>query len=82
MQKNKRLHHDIGAKISVYKTFLHTRADVCAKYQNASKNGVLVDLLTIGQEEKLVSKQEQGFFWTQNANFDDGQILHNATCYC
>jgi hypothetical protein len=40
----------VGAKISVYKKFLHPRATVCSRYPNASKNDVLDDLLVIGHE--------------------------------
>jgi hypothetical protein len=79
MPKIKRLRHGVGAKISVYKRFLHPRAAVCAKYPNASKNDVLDDLLVIGQEEKVVCKRLQGCIMMRHADFDDGQILHAVT---
>ena len=53
MPKNKRLRHGVGAKISVYKKFLHPRVAVSNKYPNATKNDVLDNLLVISQEEKL-----------------------------
>ena len=55
MPKHKRLRHGVGAKITVYKKFLHPRAAISQRYPNATKNNVLGNLLVIGQEEKIVS---------------------------
>jgi hypothetical protein len=79
MPKIKRLHHGAGAKISIYKKFLHPRAAVCANYLNPSKNDVLGDLLVLGQGEKNVCKQLHGSIMMRHAEFDDGQILHVVT---
>ena len=76
MPKNKRLRHGVGAKIAVYKKFLHSRAAVSKKYPNARKNDVLDNLLVISQEEKLVSKRRQVCLTMLHDDFDDGQILH------
>ena len=55
MPKTKWLPHGVGAKISVYKKFLHPGAVVSAKYPNASKNADVFDnLIAVGQEEKQV----------------------------
>ena len=41
------------------------------------------NLIAIGQEEKLVSKQLQGCILVrQHIDFDDGQILYAVTRYC
>ena len=82
MPKIKRLRHDVGAKISVYKKFLHPRAAVCCQYPNASKNDVLDDLLVIGQEEKVVCKRMQSCILMCHDDFDNGQILHAVTRFC
>ena len=82
MQKNKRLRHGVGAKISVYKKFLHPRKAVSTKYPNSTKNAVLEDLLVIGQEEKLVSKRRQVCLMMRHDDFDDGQILHAVARFC
>ena len=82
MPKIKRLRHGVGAKISVYKKFLHPRVVVSARYPNASKNDVLDDLLVIGQEEKVVCKRLQSCILMRHADFDDGQILHAVTRFC
>jgi hypothetical protein len=63
MPRNKRLRHGIGANISVYKEVSSPRAAVCDKYPNASKNDMLDDLIAIGQEEKLVSKQNASLYF-------------------
>jgi hypothetical protein len=65
MPRNKQLRHGVGAKISVYKTFL----------PSATKNDVLENLIVIGLEEKLVSKRRQVCLTMRHNNFDDGQIL-------
>ena len=57
MPKSKRLRHGVGAKILVYKKFLHPRAVVAQKYPNAGKTDMLRGLLAIRQEEKTVSKR-------------------------
>ena len=82
MRKNKRLRHGIGAKISVYKKFLHPRKAVSTKYPNATKNDVLENLLVIGQEEKLVSKRREVCLTMRHDDFDDGQILHAVARFC
>ena len=82
MPKNKRLRHGVGAKISVYKKFLHPRALVAAKYPNAGKTDVLHGLLAIRQEEKMVSKKMQSCIVMRHNDFDDGQLLHAVTRYC
>ena len=82
MPKNKRLRHGVGAKISVYKKFLHPRKAISTKYPNATKNDVLDNLLVIGQEEKLVSKRRQVCLTMRHQNFDDGQILHAVARFC
>ena len=82
MPKSKRLRHGVGAKISVYKKFLHPRAVVSAKYPNASKNDVLDNLLVVGQEEKVVCKRRQVCIVMRHDDFDDGQILHAVTRFC
>jgi hypothetical protein len=76
MPRNKQLRHGVGAKISVYKTFLHPRAAISKRYPSATKNYVLENLLVIGQEEKLVSKRRQVCLTMRHNNFDDGQILY------
>ncbi len=82
MPKNKRLRHGIGAKISVYKKFLHPRALVSAKYPNVLKGDVLDDLLAVGQEEKLVCKRLQTCNVMWHEDFDDGQLLYAVARYC
>ena len=82
MPKNKRLRHGVGAKISVYKKFLHPRAAVSNKYPNAMKNDVLDNLLVISQEEKLVSKRRQVCLTMRHEDFDDRQILHAVARFC
>ena len=82
MPKNKRLCHGVGAKIAVYKKFLHPRAAVSKKYPNATKNDVLDNLLVISQEEKLVSKRRQVCLTMRHDDFDDGQILHAVARFC
>ena len=82
MPKLKRLHHGVGAKISVYKKFLHPRALVMAKYPNASKTDVLHGLLAVRQEDKTVSKKQQACIIMRHDDFDDGHLLHAVTRYC
>ena len=82
LRKNKRLRHGVGAKISVYKKFLHPRKTISTKYPNATKNDVLDNLLVIGQEEKLVSKRRQVCLTMRHDDFDDGQILHAVARFC
>lgn len=82
MPKVKRLHHGVGAKISVYKKFLHPRPLVMAKYPNASKTDVLHGLLAVRQEDKTVSKKQQACIIMRHDDFDDGQLLHAVTRYC
>lgn len=82
MPKNKRLRHGIGAKITVYKKFLHPRALVSAKYPNASKGDVLDDLIAVGQAEKTVCKRLQTCIVMRHDDFDDGQLLHAVARYC
>lgn len=82
MPKNKRLRHGIGAKISVYKKFLHPRALICAKYPNAAKGDVLDGLLAVRQEEILVCKRLQTCILMRHEDFDDGQLLHAVVRYC
>ncbi|KAI2511756.1 hypothetical protein MHU86_2650 [Fragilaria crotonensis] len=83
MARNKRLRHGDGAKISVYKKFLHPRAAVSKRYpNNAAKNDVLDNLLVIGQEEKVVSKCRQVCITMRHDDFDDGQILHAVAQFC
>ena len=83
MPKNKRLRHGVGAKISVYKKFLHPRAAVSNKYPNSTKNGVLDNLLVVSQEEKLVlSKRRQVCLTMRHDDFDNGQILHAVARFC
>ena len=81
-EKNKRLHHGVGAKISVYKKFLHPRAAVSNKYPNAMKNDVLDNLLVISQEEKLVSKRRKIGLTMRHDDFDNDQILHAVARFC
>ena len=50
--KRKRLRNGIEAIVTVYNNFLHPRKEVCAKYPNANKGGVLNELLVVGQDEK------------------------------
>ena len=80
--KNKRLRHGVGAKISVYKMFLHLRALVAAKYPNAGKTDVLHGLLAIRQEKKMVLKKMQSCIVMRHDDFDEGQLLHAVTWYC
>jgi hypothetical protein len=82
MPKNKRLRHGIGAKISVYKKFLHPRVLICAKYPNAAKGDVLDGLLAVRQEEILVCKRLQTCILMRHEDFDDGQLLHAVVRYC
>ena len=83
MPKNKRLRHGVGAKISVYKKFLHPRKVIStSKYPNATKNDVLDNLLVIGQEEKVVSKRRQVCLTMRHDDFDDGEILHAVARFC
>ena len=81
MPRNKRQRHGVGAKISVYKNVLHPQASACAKPPNAPKNDVLHDLLPIGQDEKCMNEQSQGYILTWDGDFYDGQFLHSATPY-
>ena len=82
MPKNKRLRHGVGAKVSVYKKFLHPRKDVSTRFPNYTKNEVLDNLLVIAQEEKLVSMRQQVCLTMRHDDFDDGQILHAVARYC
>ena len=82
MPKIKRLRHGIGAKISVYKKFLHPRALVAAKYPNAGKADVLHGLVAVQQEEKTVSRKKQSCIVMRHDDFDDGHLLHAVTRYC
>ena len=82
MPKIQRLRHGIGAKISVYKRFLHPRAAVAAKYPNAAKSDVLEGLIAIGQEEKTIAKKRQSCIVMRHDDFDDGTLLHAVTRYC
>ena len=81
MPRIKRLRHGVGAKISVYKKFLHPRPAVSKRYPNATKNDVL-EVLAIGQEEKVVCKRLQVCITMRHDDFDDGQILHAVTRFC
>jgi len=47
MPKIKRLRNGIGAKISVYKKFLHPRALAAANYPNAARTDVLHGLVAV-----------------------------------
>ena len=83
MPKNKRLRHGVGAKVAVYKKFLHPRKAVSTRYPNYTKNEVLDNLLVIAQEEKLVCKRQQVCLTRMRQDdFDDGQILHAVARYC
>ena len=82
MPRSKRLRHGVGAKVSVYKKFLHPRAAVSKRYPNATKNDVLDNLLVIGLEEKVVSKRRQVCITMRHDDFDDGQILHAVARFC
>ncbi|KAI2490366.1 hypothetical protein MHU86_24206 [Fragilaria crotonensis] len=82
MPKTKRLRHGVGAKITVYKKFLHPRAVISKRYPNASKNDVLDNLLVIGQEERMVSRRLQVCLTMRHDDFDDGQILHAVARFC
>ena len=82
MPKIKRLRHGIGAKISVYKKFLHPRALLAARYPNAEKTDVLHGLVAVRQEEKTVSKKRQSCIVMRHNDFDDGDLLHAVTRYC
>ena len=81
MPNNKRLRHGVGAKVSIYKKFLHPKKAVSTRYPNYTKNEVLDNLLTIAQEEKLVSKCQQVCLTMRHDDFDDGQILHAVAQY-
>ena len=48
MAKRKRLLNGIGAVVAVYNNFLHPRKEVCVKYPNANKGGVLNELVVVG----------------------------------
>ena len=82
MPKLKRLHHGVGAKISVYTKYLHPRKLVMSKYPNASKTDVLHGLLAVAQEDKNVSKKQQACIIMRHDDFDDGHLLHAVTRYC
>ena len=82
MPKLKRLHHGVGAKISVYTKFLHPRKLVMERYPNASKTDVLHGLLAVAQEDKTVSKKQQACIIMRHDDFDDGHLLHAVTRYC
>jgi hypothetical protein len=58
MPKIKRLRHGIGAKISVYKKFLHPRALVAAKHPNAGKAVVLHGLVAVRHREICCLEKE------------------------
>jgi Transposase IS4 len=82
MAKSKRLRNGIGAKVSVYKKFLHPRKEICAKYPNANKGEVLNELIVVGQEEKTVNKRRQMCVVMRHVDFDDGQLLYTVSRYC
>ena len=82
MAKSERLRNGIGAKVSVYKKFLHPKKDICAKYPNANKGEVLNELLVVGQEGKTVNKRQQMCVIMRHVDFDDGQLLYTVSRYC
>ena len=83
MAKTKRLRNGVGAKVVVYKKFLHPQKDVCAEYPIANKGGVLNELLVVGQGEKNVNKHQQMCVVVRHVNCDDGQLLHTVSArYC
>ena len=75
MPKNKRLHHGVGAKTSIYMMFLQPKAMDFAKYSNASKIDALGDLWIVGHEEKGVCKEGQDFFITFHTDSDDRPVV-------
>ena len=79
MPKSKRLHHGVGAKISIYMMLLQPKAMDFAKYSNASKIDALGDLWIVGHEEKGVCKVGQDFFTAFHTDFDDRHIRSVVT---